>query len=78
MSTFSKIAPPDEQQFDLFHGLPTDSREPVLRTARDSGRRFVTGDPKKIFLGTKPLADYLTQTGQTSAFTVANLLDQQD
>jgi transposase len=49
-----------------------------LKTARDSGRRFVTGDPKTIFLGTVPLADYLKQTGQVAPFTVAGLLDEQD
>jgi len=78
MSTLPKITPLDDQQFDLFHGLPADSRTPVLRTARDSGRRFVTGDPKAIFLGTTRLPDYLKQAGQVAAFTVASLLDQQD
>lgn len=78
MSTLPKITPLDDQQFDLFHGRPADSRTPVLRTARDSGRRFVTGDPKAIFLGTTPLPDYLRQAGQVAAFTVASLLDQQD
>lgn len=78
MSTLPKITPPDDQQFDLFHGLPAESRTPVLRTARDSGRRFVTGDPKAIFIGTTPLPDYLKQAGQVAAFTVASLLDQQD
>lgn len=78
MSTLPKITPPDDQQFDLFHGLPVDARKPVLRTALDSGRRFVTGDPKAIFLGTTPLPDYLKQAGQLAAFTVASLLDQQD
>lgn len=78
MSTLPKITPLDDQQFDLFHGLPSDSGEPVLRTARDSGRRFVTADPKAIFLGTTPLPDYLKQAGQVAAFTVASLLDQQD
>lgn len=78
MSTASKITSPDTPQLDLFHGLPSDSRQLSLRTARDSGRRFVTGDPKGIFLGTTPLADYLKQTGQVAAFTVADLLDRQD
>jgi transposase len=78
MSTLPKITPPDDQQFDLFHGLPTQSRKPALRTALDSGRRFVTGDPKAIFLGTTPLPDYLKQAGQVAAFTVASLLDEQD
>jgi transposase len=78
MSTIPKITPLDDQQFDLFHGLPADFRTPVLRTARDSGRRFVTGDPKAIFLGTTPLPDYLKKAGQVAAFTVASLLDRQD
>lgn len=77
-STAPKITPPDDPQFDLFHGLPADSRKPKLKTARDSGRRFVTGDPKTIFLGTVPLADHLKQTGQVAPFTVAGLLDEQD
>jgi transposase len=78
MSTIPKITPPDAPQFDLFYGLPTGSRKAALKNARDSGRRFVTGDPKGIFLGTTPLSDYLKQTGQVAAFTVANLLDKQD
>ena len=78
MSTLRKITPPDNQQFDLFHGLPADSRKPVLRTAVDSGRRFITGDAKAIFVGTTPLPDYLKQAGQVTPFTVASLLDQQD
>lgn len=77
-STAAKITPPDDPQFDLFQGLPADSRKFDLKTARDSGRRFVTGDPKAIFLGTVPLADYLKQTGQVAPFTVADLLDKQD
>src|ERR1700737_3516242 len=78
MSTIPKITPPDDPQFDLFYGLPTGSRKADLKNARDSGRRFVTGDPKGIFLGTTPLSDYLKQTGQVAAFTVADLLDKQD
>jgi transposase len=77
-STAPKITPPDDPQFDLFQGLPADSRKFDLKTARDSGRRFVTGEPKAIFLGTVPLADYLKQSGQVAPFTVAQLLDEQD
>ncbi|HEU4373530.1 MAG TPA: hypothetical protein VFS02_08570, partial [Telluria sp.] len=65
-STAPKITPPDAPQFDLFQGLPADSRKVDLKTARDSGRRFVTGDPKAIFLGAVPLADYLKQSGQVA------------
>lgn len=77
-STAPKITPPDDPQFNLFQGLPADSRKVELKTARDSGRRFVTGDSKAIFLGTVPLADYLKQSGQVAPFTVAQLLDEQD
>jgi transposase len=77
-STAPKVTPPDDPQFNLFQGLPTAARTPNLKTAVDSGRPFVTGDPEKIFLGTTPLADHLKQSGQVAAFTVADLLDKQD
>lgn len=78
MSTSLKITPPDALQFSLFEGMPVDSAKPFLKTARESGRRFVCGDPKSIFLGTLPLEEHLKQSGQVEAFTVAKLLDQQD
>lgn len=77
MSTASKIAPPDDLQFNLFGDLPGGSC-PQLRTALGSGRRFVTGDPHTIFLGATSLKEHLTQAGQTAAFKVAELLDLQD
>lgn len=77
-STAAKITPPDDPQFDLFQGLPAHARVFDLKTARDSGRRFVTGDPKAIFLGTVSLEDHLQQSGQVAPFTVADLLDDQD
>jgi transposase len=77
-STAAKITPPDDPQFDLFQGSPAVARKFDLKTARDSGRRFVTGDPKAIFLGTVSLADHLQQSGQMAPFTVADLLDDQD
>lgn len=78
MNTLPKITPPDDPQFSLFEGLPADSRKPLLKTARESGRRFVSGDPKAIFLGATPLEVHLKQSGQVDAFAVANLLDQQN
>ena len=78
MSTLPKITPADDPQFDLFHGLPGNPRQPILRNALDSGRRFVTGDPKRIYLGTTPLSDHLKQSEQVTPFTVAGLLDEQD
>lgn len=69
---------PDEQQFQLFDGVPEKSEPLHLRTAVESGRRFITGDPRKIFIGTTRLEDYLTQSSQTDPFEIAKLLDAQD
>lgn len=73
-----KIGVPDEQQFQLFGGVPEKAKPMQLRTALESGRRFVTGDPRKIFIGTTRLEDYLLQSGQTESFEIAKLLDAQD
>jgi hypothetical protein len=77
MSTATKIAPPDDLQLNLFGDAPR-SAIPGLKNAVDSGRRFVTGDARSIFLGTTRLEEHLKQVGQVAAFTVANLLDEQD
>ncbi len=73
-----KVGVPDEQQFQLFDGAPGKLEPLHLRTAVESGRRFVTGDPRKIFIGTTRLEDYLVQSGQTDPFEIAKLLDAQD
>ncbi|WP_182915832.1 IS1182 family transposase [Massilia cavernae] len=60
-------------------GFPADEKNKAkVQTAVGSGRRFVTGNPRSIFLGAVRLEDHLKQVGQTAAFTVANLLDEQD
>lgn len=73
-----KSGVPDDLQFQLFGGVPEKSEQPKLRTALESGRRFVTGNPRNIFLGTTRLEDYLLQSGQTDPFEIAKLLDAQD
>jgi transposase len=73
-----KVGVPNEQQFQLFEGVPEKLDPLHLRTAVESGRRFVTGDPRKIFIGTTRLEDYLVQSGQTDPFEIAKLLDAQD
>lgn len=78
MSTTKKTALPDDVQFKLFGDMPCRLDKPFLKTAFNSGRRFITGDPRAIFLGTARLEEYLRQSGQVDAFTVADLLDQQD
>jgi transposase len=78
MSTATKIASPDDPQFKLFGDSPSNSNVPRLKTAVGSGRRFVTGDAKAIFLGTIRLEEYLKQAGQTVPFTVERLLGEQD
>ena len=71
-----KSGMPDDQQFKLFVELPDGGR--LGRTAADSGRRFIRGDARAIVIGTTPLEQYLQESGQTAAFTVARLLDEQD
>jgi hypothetical protein len=71
-----KSGMPDDQQFKLFFELPDGGK--LGRTAADSGRRFITGDPRAIVIGTTPLEHYLRDSGQTDVFTVARLLDEQD
>jgi hypothetical protein len=77
-STASKITPPDDTQFRLFGDVPTGSKAPHLKTARSSGRRFVTGNAEAIFIGPTRLKEYLKQAGQKAPFIVADLLDRQD
>lgn len=78
MSTASKVPDLTNSQFDLFGGVPSDAAVTELRTALQSGRRFVTGDPRKIFVGTVRLEDYLLDSGEHAPFTVTRLLDEQD
>jgi transposase len=77
MSTSCKVPSPDSQQHDLFGEVPV--QDTTLKSnAADTGRRFITGDPHEIVLGTTRLEDYLTQAGQRAPFVVARLLDGQD
>jgi transposase len=78
MSTARKVPSPDDAQFRLFDGVPRNVDGPLLHTAVNSGRRFVTGDAHAIFLGTTRLETYLRQSGQHAPFTVARLLGEQD
>lgn len=71
-----KSGTPDDQQFKLFVELPSGGK--LGRTAANSGRRFITGNPRAIVIGTTPLEQYLRESGQTGVFTVARLLDEQD
>ena len=73
-----KIAAPDDTQFKLFGGMPDGANGRLLKTAVNSGRRFITGEARAIYLGATRLEDYLKQAGQVAAFTVARLLDEQD
>jgi transposase len=77
MSTFCKVPSPDGKQYDLFGQMAVGEMKPK-RNAADTGRRFVTGDPREIVLGTTGLQDYLKKAGQQAPFVVAHLLGQQD
>jgi hypothetical protein len=78
MSSTYKLPSPDDAQYNLFGGVPTDSDTPPLQTAVHSGRRFVTGDAHAIFLGPTRLEEHLKRSGQHAPFTVVRLLAEQD
>ena len=78
MGKAKQTALPDDVQFKLFGDMPAPFGKATLKTAVSSGRRFIQCDPRDIFFGTTRLEEYLKQAGQMEAFTVANLLDQQD
>ena len=77
MSTARKVPSPDSKQHDLFGEVRVQDARP-RPNASDTGRRFVTGNPHEIVLGTTRLEDYLKQAGQRAPFVVAQLLGQQD
>ena len=77
MNTAHHIPSPDDTQLKLFVDMPL-AKAPLLKTAINSDRRFITGDPHAIFLGTTRLQDYLQQSGQLAPLIVARLLDEQD
>lgn len=76
--TASKITSPNNPQFSLFGDVPSPTKDLKLKTAADSGRRFVCGDAEAIFIGPTRLREYLQQAGQKAPFIVADLLDEQD
>lgn len=78
MSTTRKISSPDNTQFNLFGGVPESTKASGLKTAVDSGRRFVTGERNLIFLGATRLEEYLKQANQRTPFIVVDLLSKQD
>lgn len=77
MSTRRKVPQLDDQQFDLFTGSPSRIEARALRTALESGRRFVSGQPSEIFVAPVRLQQYLHDSGERSALIVGRLLDAQ-
>lgn len=78
MSSTRKLPSPDDMQYNLFGGVPENSGATPLQTAVHSGRRFVTGDARTIFLGATRLEEHLKRSGQHAPFTVTRLLAGQD
>jgi transposase len=78
MTTSKKIPALDDTQLYLFGDQPGATSETILRTAVDTGRSFVTGDARSIFLGTTRLEDYLKSVGQKTPFIVGRLMAAQN
>lgn len=69
---------PGDLQFKLFGDMPCGLDKSLSKTASDSGRRFLSADPRAIYIGTTKLEEYLQQAKQSVAFTVADFLDRED
>jgi len=70
--------PGPSAQFDLF-GTPIDTNGAKrVKSAVESGRRFVYGNPAAVFVGTVHLEQYLRGLGEHVPLKVSRLLDEQD
>jgi len=65
-------------QFDLFGAAPCVEPSAPMRTATESGRRFISGNPDALFVGTVALEQYLRDLGEQAPLAVSRLLDEQD
>ena len=66
----------DDRQLHLFSELPEGGTQ--RRSAADSGRQFVAGDPNLISVSGIKLEEHLKQAEQKTPFIVSKLLDEQD
>jgi len=74
----TRRGPGPSAQFDLF-GTPIDtSGAKRVKSAVESGRRFVYGNPAALFVGTVHLEQYLRGLGKHVPLKVSRLLDEQD
>lgn len=78
MRSTRQLSAADDGQFNLFGGVPAGANASSLQTAVSTGRRFVSGDARAIFLGTTRLEEHLKRSGHHAPFTVARLLEGQD
>jgi len=65
-------------QFDLFGPGPEPAAVKAVRSAADSGRCFISGDPAALFVGAVRLDQYLRDLGEDTPLKVDSLLDEQD
>ncbi len=66
----------DDRQLNLFGELPQGGTQ--RRSAADSGRQFVAGDPSLISVSGTKLEELLKLAGQDAPLVVSKLLDEQD
>jgi len=77
MRTTRRISGPSAQ-FDLFGKAPDGVAARQVKSAVESGRRFVDGNRDALFVGTVHLEQYLRDLQEHTALKVSRLLDKQD
>jgi len=77
MRTTRRVSGPNAQ-FDLFGKAPEAVSARQVKSAVESGRRFVDGNRDALFVGTVHLEQYLRDLKEHTALKVSCLLDEQD
>jgi len=77
MRTTRRVSGPSGQ-FDLFGKAPDGVAARQVKSAVESGRRFVDGNRDALFVGTIHLEQYLHDLKEHTALKVSRLLDEQD
>ncbi len=60
----------------MFNSMPQVAKKAMTLAA--NGRKFITGEPNKLYYGTLSLKQYLEENGERDAFIIRNLLKEQN
>ncbi len=60
----------------MFNSMPQVAKKAMTLAA--NGRKFITGEPNKLYYGILPLKQYLEENGERDAFIIRDLLKEQN